>query len=174
MLRAMDTLPRPTLACLAAACLAVACLALAPAAAGAQTVSLRTGGKSMQIRVGDAAVLPADVPRDVPLPEGGQLVRVQRSGASTLLTYAQPGEPAAIVAALDGRLRADGWRPARVKAPAEGTALAWTNEQRVLIAWAHHGGTDAGAAAAAAAVADASSDVSLQLELIDRGKAAAR
>ena len=120
-----------------ALCAATACLALAATAgAGAQTVSLNAGGKQVRIAVGEDAVLPADFPKDVALPADAKLSRVQHAGASTTLEFTAPGEPAAAVADLDARMRADGWEQASVRVPDGIRAQAWEKDRRAVIAWA--------------------------------------
>lgn len=116
---------------------ALACLALvAMAGAGAQTVSLKTGGERVSITVGDATAIPADFPTDVALPADAKLVRTERTGTSTVLEFSTTNDVATNLADLDARLRAGDWQPARVRALPGLRAQAWEKDQRALIAWA--------------------------------------
>lgn len=104
--------------------------------AAAQTVTLNQGGKDVRISIGGEAVLPADFPSDVALPQPHAVVRVQRSGASTTVELAVPGATAEAVSA---RFRADmlaaGWAAATVRRPADGLAQAWEKAGRAVVAW---------------------------------------
>lgn len=136
MLRTMDTcrLRHSRIHALRAV---VACLAFAAmAGAGAQTVSLNTGGKQVRIAIGGDAALPANFPQDVALPAAATLVRVQHGAGTTILEFAAAGEPGAAITDIDARMRANGWRQAVMKPPATGSAQVWEKDQRAVIAWA--------------------------------------
>lgn len=143
---------------------AAAGLALAAmASAGAQTVSLNSGGKQIRIAIGGAATLPEDLPQDVALPAAATLVRVQRDSGSTTLEFSAADSPDAAIADLDARMLAGGWRKAAVATPGMGRAQAWEKDARAVIAWA----TPEDAAPQAGDVMDAQR-VRIQLQLIAR------
>lgn len=112
-----------------------ALLLAAPLCAAGQTVSLNTGGEHVRITVGESAVLPADFPKDVPLPESHVLARVQREGASTTLELETPGSVASVDARLREGMQANGWVPAAVLPAAGGQARAWEKDARAVVAW---------------------------------------
>jgi hypothetical protein len=119
------------------ACL-VLVLAFAPCASG-QTVTLHSAGRNVRIVAGDAAVLPADFPADVALPEPHTLVQVERSGALTTVLADTPGDVASVGAQWSARMEAAGWRAAGVQQPASGHAMAWEKDSRAAIAWLQPG-----------------------------------
>lgn len=108
---------------------------LLPAVAAAQTVTLNQGGKDVRIAVGDAAVLPADFPGDIPLPAPHTVLRVQHSGATTTVAVEAPGTVDDAAARFDAGMRAQGWIAARVNAPKAGRAQAWEKDRRAVVAW---------------------------------------
>lgn len=117
--------------------------AFAPGAdAAGQTVSLNQGGKDVRITVGDAAVLPADFPKDIALPEPRTLVRVQRTGALTTVEVEARGTVDDEAGRFRAGMQAAGWTAARVRQPATGQAQAWEKDQRAVVAWLK--ATDAG------------------------------
>lgn len=108
---------------------------LLPAAAAAQTVTLDQGGKAVRIAVGEAAVLPADFPVDIPLPAPHAVLRVQHSGATTTVSIEAPGTVDDAAARFDAGMRAQGWIAARVNVPPVGRAQAWEKDRRAVVAW---------------------------------------
>jgi hypothetical protein len=116
------------------ACLLLAAAASSPAA-DAQTVTLHSGGRNVRIVAGDAAVLPADFPADVTLPQPYTLVQVERIGRVVTLEADTPGDVATVAAQWDARMEADGWRDAKVVPPPTGQARAWVKPGRAAIAW---------------------------------------
>jgi hypothetical protein len=120
------------------ACLLLAAAAFPPAA-HAQTVTLHSGGRNVRIVAGDAAVLPADFPADIALPQPNTLVQVERIGDVVTLEADAPGDVASVAAQWDARMEADGWRDAKVLAPATGQAMAWVKPGRAAIAWVKPG-----------------------------------
>jgi hypothetical protein len=143
-------------ALLAWAACACACAAVAPwpAAAAGQTVSLNQGGQAVRIAVGEAAVLPADFPADVALPEHHAVVRVERTGTATTVEVEAPGNVDDEAARFRERMTSAGWTAARIRAPATapGQAQAWEKDQRAVVAW----------------VSPAPAGVRLQVELLPR------
>jgi hypothetical protein len=125
---------KPRLACLLVVCMPVACLL--PAIAAGQTVTLKQGGEAVRIAVGDAAALPADFPKDVPLPEPHAIVRVQSGDGTTstlMLEAPLPVDEAA--RRFRAGMLAQGWTAASVRAPAAGQAQAWEKSGRAVVAW---------------------------------------
>lgn len=108
---------------------------LLPAIAAGQTVTLNQGGRDVRIAVGDAAVLPADFPVDIPLPEPHAVLRVQRSGATTTVAVEAPGTVDDAAGRFDAGMRAQGWTAAPVNAPTVGRAQAWEKDRRAVVAW---------------------------------------
>lgn len=149
--------PRRALpACIALAAALAAAAGWSPGAA-AQTVTLNQGGKDVRISIGGEAVLPADFPADIALPQPHAVARVQRSGAATTVELALTGTTVDDTAARFGAgMLAAGWKAARVRRPAEGIAQAWEKAGRAVVAW----------------VAPAPAGVRMQLELMPRRGAA--
>lgn len=112
-----------------------ALLLAAPLCGAGQTVSLDQGGQQVQIAVGESAVLPADFPNDVVLPDGHALTRVQRSGTTTVIELDAPGGLDAVAARFDERMEADGWAAVAMGQPAAGHARAWEKDARAAVAW---------------------------------------
>lgn len=110
-----------------------------PLCAAGQTVSLNAGGEQLRIAVGTAAALPADFPADVALPRPHVLTRLERSQARMTVELDTPGDPGTVAAALQARMRADGWREAPVSQPGSGIARAWEKDARAVVAWASPG-----------------------------------
>lgn len=111
------------------------CVAAFAVPVAAQTVSLNTGGEQVRIKVGDAAVLPADFPADIALPQPHVLTRVQRSVQQTMVELDTPGGLDAVAAQFRASMLIHGWSPARVVQPAAGSAQAWEKEGRTVIVW---------------------------------------
>jgi hypothetical protein len=111
------------------------CVAAFAVPVAAQTVSLNAGGEQVRIKVGDAAVLPADFPADIALPQPHVLTRVQRSAQQTMLELDTSGGLDAVATRFRAGMLANGWAPARVVQPAAGSAQAWEKEGRAVIAW---------------------------------------
>ena len=110
--------------------------AFAPGAdAAGQTVSLNQGGKDVRIAIGDAAVLPADFPKDIALPEPHAVVRVQHGGGVATVEVETPGSVDDAAAKFRTAMLAAGWTAAPVRAPASGLAQAWVKDRRAVVAW---------------------------------------
>lgn len=110
--------------------------AFAPGAdAAGQTVSLNQGGKDVRIAIGDAAVLPADFPKDIALPEPHAVVRVQHGGGVATVEVETPGNVDDVAAKFRAAMQAAGWTAAAVRSPASGQAQAWEKGQRAVVAW---------------------------------------
>jgi hypothetical protein len=103
--------------------------------AAGQTVSLNQGGKDVRIAVGEAAVLPADFPKDIALPEPRTLVRVQRSGEVATVELETPGTVDDADAKFRAAMLEAGWTAAAVQPPLSGRAQAWVKDRRAVVAW---------------------------------------
>jgi hypothetical protein len=115
---------------------ALTCLLLLSCALplAAQTVTVRQGGADLKIAVGDAAVMPAGFPADVFVPQDARLLRVERAGDDRLtLGFACGGTPAALAASARDAMLRQGWRQARVAAPAGALAQAWEKDARAVV-----------------------------------------
>ena len=116
--------------------LAVAgCFGVATTPATAQTVSLQSGNQQVNIRIGDDAILPADFPADIVLPQPHVLTQVQNTGPETAVELEVSADPVRTAAEFRASMLINGWSPARVVAPAEGIAQAWVKESRAVTAW---------------------------------------
>lgn len=115
-------------------CLLLAALAI-PANSVGQTVTLNQGGRDMRIAIGDAAVLPADFPPDIALPQPHAIARVQRSEARILLEIEAPGPLDDAAGRFDADMQAAGWVAAAMRQPPSGIAKAWEKDARAVLAW---------------------------------------
>ena len=107
---------------------------LASSTAFAQTVSMGSGQERVTIRVGDAAVLPADFPHDVFLPPAARLQRVQQDAdGARLLEFAVSGAPDVTADEYAKAMAAAGWTPARVAPVANARVFAWEKDHRALV-----------------------------------------
>ena len=88
-------------------------------------VTVKTGQGEMRISRGDAAILPPDFPKDLPLPHGYKVMESLAMAGNTVLALDAPGKVPAVAAQARDAMRAHGWK--------ETTAMEQSDDTRIYV-----------------------------------------
>lgn len=88
-------------------------------------VTVQTEQGEVMISRGDAAALPADFPKDVPLPQGYKVMEAMAMAGNTVLALDAPGKVPAVAAQARDGMRAQGWK--------ETTAMEQSDDTRIYV-----------------------------------------
>ncbi|MCA1714653.1 MAG: hypothetical protein LC715_05930 [Gammaproteobacteria bacterium] len=88
-------------------------------------ITVQTEQGEVQITRGDAATLPVDFPKDVPLPQGYQVMESMAMAGTTVLALDAPGKVPGVAAQARDAMRAQGWK--------ETTAMEQSDDTRIYV-----------------------------------------